>query len=123
MTRLSMATVDDWQQESTLLRFLSKQLAKGSLTLVLGAGVSDHFGLPSWPELIQRLFAAKRSSVPKKDPKRQAEDFRNRYFETDVPGFLKAVKLALYRDVRIDLDSMRSHNTLAAIASLVMASK
>jgi len=117
-----MATIDDWQQEPTLLRFLSKQLANGSLTLVLGAGVSDHFGLPSWRTLIKNLFAAKRSPVPRKDPKRQAEDFRNRYYESDVPGFLKAVKVALYRGVKVDFDSMRSHNTLAAIASLVMAS-
>ena len=123
MTRLSMATLDDWQQESTLLRFLSAQLVSGSLALVLGAGVSDHFGLPGWPLLIKTLFSSKRSAVPRKDPKRQAEDFRNQYYENDVPGFLKAVKLALYRDVKIDFESMRSHNTLAAIASLVMASR
>jgi SIR2-like domain len=101
---------------------LSEQLASGSLTLILGAGVSAHFGLPSWPEPVERLFQSRRTTTPEKDLKRQAEYFRNRYHKDDVGGFLSAVRSALYRDVSIDFDSMRSHNTMAAIASIVMVS-
>jgi hypothetical protein len=117
-----MASLADYEDDETLNKYLSEQLTAGSLTLVLGAGVSTHFGLPSWKKLIGRLFKAKRAATPKRDPKRQAEEYRNRYHKNDVKGFLKAVRTALYRDISIDLDAMRSHNTMAAVASVIMVS-
>ena len=123
MVRVRMPSVDDFENDSTLLNFLSDQLLGGNLTILLGAGISVYFGLPSWRELIERLFASKRSTVPNIDQKRQAEYFRNKFYPDDKLGFLNAVKSALYQDVKADFDVMRGHTTLAAISSLVMASK
>ena len=73
---LAMA-YDDWDQ---LCDLLASAVSQGRLVPVLGAGVSMPFGLPSWPALLDRLYANVHESRPASTDRleRQTENFRDR---------------------------------------------
>lgn len=117
---------DDFADDDRLRRYLAEQLRNGRLALVLGAGISAPLGLPTWPKLIQQLFRARHRQPPKEcSLADQAEHFRTSFFKNDRKGFVRAIHNALYRGgkVKVGFDQLRRNPTLAAIASLVMASR
>lgn len=118
-----MPTRDYFENPAELEKYLAKQLLEGRLAVALGAGTSVAFGLPNWSQLLKRLYEARRSRCPMGiDLKKQAEDFRLKYYKDDHPGFLAAVKKALYKSAKTDFLAMRKNTTIAAVASLAMAS-
>jgi len=114
---------DDFNDRGQLVDYLAHQLVYGRLALVLGAGISRPFGLPSWEDLITGLFATRGSTPPAEPPERQAEFFRLQYYAADAKGFMDAVHDVLYNNVKVDFAALRANGTLAAIGSLVMASR
>jgi hypothetical protein len=117
-----MVLHDDFTDRDQLIEYLASQLNRGRLALVLGAGISKPFGLPKWEELLQRLFTAQGKPLPSDTPERQAEYLRLTHFSGNPRGFTDAIHQALYTGVSADFASLRGNGTLAAIASLVMAS-
>jgi hypothetical protein len=124
MAKVEMAKRADFDEFSILKKYLAKQLDRGRLALVLGAGISTAFKLPGWKELLKRLYALRGVRPPKgADLKQQADYFRVTYFKNDKKGFIEAVKEALYQGVSVNFQDLRRSPTLGAIGSLVMASQ
>jgi SIR2-like protein len=124
MAKVDMAKRADFDQPVLLQKYLAKQLNRGRLALVLGAGISTAFKLPAWKELLQKLYASKGATPPKgADLKSQADHFRVTYFKGDKKGFIEAVRDTLYAGVSVNFEDLRRNATLGAIGSLVMASQ
>lgn len=123
MARIQMGLLEEWEDRTTLQRFLASQLLRGRIALVLGAGISRSFGLPTWEELIQRLYESKGAIPPPgKTLERQAEHFRRSFFDGRDREYTEAVREALYRGSRFDFGRLRRQPELAAIGALVMSS-
>ncbi|MER9730889.1 SIR2 family protein [Mesorhizobium sp. M0217] len=115
---------DSWQNEDSLVDHLAAQLVAGRLGLFLGAGVSKFFDLPDWKTLVERMSIAAGEGMPPDgfNPIAKAEALRVKHYKTD-PAFNAAVKKALYDGVTLDFAMISENRLLAAIGSLVMASR
>jgi hypothetical protein len=113
-----MSEYEDW---STLSDYLARQLVRGRMELVLGAGTSRHFGLPDWKALIRNLYSLHGAKPPKKPGTVQAEIFKNQYHTRNQDSFLLEVKKVLYDNVKIGFDQMMSHHVLSGILSMLLA--
>jgi len=124
MASVRMSRRDDFDDGKSLTKYLAEQLMQGRLALFLGAGISVPFGLPNWKKLVKQLYASQRQSPPsKKSFEQQAELFRIKYYSNDRTGFITAVRKALYAGVHVDLGALRTNGTLAALGTMMMASR
>jgi hypothetical protein len=123
MTSVVMPTRDDFSDEPTLIRYMASQLVRGRLALVLGAGISMPFGLPSWEILIERLFEGKEKPDGDFSLQVLAEYYRRTFHDDDYEGYINAIHRALYKDCEVSLNAMRTNPTLSAVGALVMASR
>lgn len=125
-TRLmaNMNVADSWKDESTLVEYLAKQLILGRLAIVLGAGISQFYGLPKWAELIENICRdLGEPPMPSGgDPLLKAGTLKAKYFNGNEQGFSEAVKKALYKNIRPDFQSIRKNDLLSAIGALSMSS-
>jgi hypothetical protein len=91
---------------------------KGKLVLVLGAGVSMSFGLPSWDALLQKLMVTtlekdkNASSVLSKlfsklfNPSPLiAGRYLQKYFDNNQISFEESVRSILYQEIKREIDS------------------
>lgn len=118
---VEMSRMGEFETWSTLKTYLARQLVGGRLAVVLGAGTSTHFGLPTWTTLIERLYSRHGSTPPPKRETIQAEEFKNQYHRRDQESFFSEVKDALYEGITIGFDQMMTHYTLAGVLSMLMA--
>jgi hypothetical protein len=104
---------------------LASELVRGRLALLLGAGVSDFYGLPGWNKLVDQICARLHEPKlkPNEDPILKIAALRISQFKGKTPSFLKIVAEELYRGTSVDLEKIRQNALLAAIGSLVMASR
>ncbi len=123
MAKVILPDHADFADRDQLTDYLAHQLVHGRMALVLGAGISKPFGLPEWDELILQLFATQGETPPTDTAKRQAQFFRLKFFKGNVAGFLDELHKVLYANANPDFASLRVKSTLAAIGSLVMASR
>lgn len=121
--RVGTALRNVFDNDTTLVEHLATQLHYGRVVIFLGAGFSAPFGLPTWNDLLKRLFKAKGKKPPKgKTVEEQAEIFRSLYYQNNTEKYLSSVKDALYSKFDGQLSTMRKSETLSAIAALVMNS-
>lgn len=113
-----------WRDETSLLKYLAGELQAGRLTVFLGAGASGWYGLPGWPELLERMYEdvgmtpGAGLSLPA-----QAQQLLDGPCAGRTDEFLGLTKQALYRDVEVGFSRLRADNLLASIGALVMASQ
>ena len=114
-----------WLDEGKLIEYLGGQLLRGRLALLLGAGVSVPFGLPSWECLLTRMSNnVGFGPLPDKaDLLRRAQAIKDKHFSNDEDGFLELTHACLYDGVSVEMASLERHPLLSAIGSLVMASR
>lgn len=114
-----------WSDETKLINYLAGQLVTGRLALLLGAGVSISFGLPGWNDLIRQMSKSAKFErfKPTDNALRRAQAIKDERFSDDENGFLDLVQSSLYKGVEIELEQLINHKLLAAIGSLVMASR
>lgn len=114
---------EDYIEQNRWIHLLVEHLSKGSLALVLGAGVSADLKLPTWMTLVQRC--CDRAGVPY-DPDRLAE--RHGQYMDEVEGklapheYTDLVASALYEDVSLGSDVCQSP-LLIALGALLMGSR
>lgn len=115
-----------WRNERTLKKFLSLELAAGRLTLVVGAGVSQEFGLPNWPELTAKIFEDARLEKPDGADRMTEEELAtvllsDGFHNNDVE-FARAIGRSLYpEDFKLDLERLKDNALLLAITAMAIA--
>jgi SIR2-like domain len=117
-----MSLEDEWADYGIRQKYLGDQLNDSAICLILGAGISVPFGLPSWDGLLDNLYTGRESIRPKSDLPRQAEYFRTKVCGGRNTEFVEKVGEALYRGKSVDFETLRKNATLGAIGALVMNS-
>lgn len=111
-----------WRREKTLKEFCARQLLKGRLALVLGAGTSMGCGLPDWDELIKRSFGVLNKKTSIKDNKKAAELLLANHCNSDRIKFSVVIQKALYKNYKLSAKDLSQRELLSAIAALTMSS-
>lgn len=114
---------DCFEDRDCLVEHLATQLAKGRLALVLGAGVSMAFGLPSWERLVDRCFTLVSTSRPTTSSlEASAEYLFTNVFKRDRLSFAEHVRRALFQDFDFTMNGLRKNALLGAIGAMAMVS-
>jgi hypothetical protein len=114
---------DSFEDRDMLIEILATQLFLGRLALVVGAGISMGFGLPSWEELVNRCFHLAGEIRPSGlSPEVASERLFVDVFKRDKLAFAEHVRRALYKGFNLSMSSLRGNPLLAAIGALSMAS-
>lgn len=119
-----MNVADSWNDETLLIQHLAEQLTLGRLAIVIGAGVSQFYGLPSWTELMNRMCRScgEPDLTTGDDPLAKADVLKARHYSSDEAGFSAAVKTALYSGITGNFEDIRKNDLLSAIGALAMSS-
>lgn len=88
---------------------------------MLGAGVSQGFNLPTWDNLVARMYSSLEQEFPAGSSINEAsEALKNKFYKGDNIGFSTLVRECLYKDC-INPDTLTSP-LLQAITSLLVSS-
>jgi hypothetical protein len=118
-----LQNIASFNDASTLQQICADQLRRGRLALVLGAGVSVGFGLPSWKSLIKRTFKiAKRSRRKDWSNEDAAEDLLANGASGDRVKLATMVRKALYEGYTFTTEELATNELLVALGALTMAS-
>lgn len=119
-----MATALQFTNEALVKDLLARQLRHGRLALLIGSGISRPFGLPSWEDLVDRIFSKKNDSRPAGfDLTMAAELAEKRHYPGNRAAFESAVHQALYLDAKLSFRDLRRSDVLCAIGALVISSR
>jgi hypothetical protein len=105
------------------LDLLASQLFHGRLMLVLGAGISFGFNLPSWNELTKRAASIAKCVVPASlTPEESADHILHNGCNGDELKFATVVREGLYQGYDSSVETLSANRLLAALGALTMAS-
>jgi hypothetical protein len=123
MVNLNIAA--NWNDEKTVIEHLAGELVRGRLGLLLGAGISQFYKVPTWQKFVDQICARCKEPllVTGDDLMMKIAAIRVKHFKNKQKEFLKVATEELYRDAPTDFEELRKSSTLAAIGALVMASQ
>lgn len=115
-------TTAQFEDDETLSGYLSDELKASRLALILGAGLSVPFKMPSWDALVDSCCAAAavKIGVPRPDNRDLAEEVRVAC--KSYADYLDLVRKQLYAGRSVSMDALTANRTLSAIAALAMSS-
>lgn len=115
-------TTSQFEDDETLSDYLGEELLSSRLALVLGAGLSAPFKLPTWDDLVDTCCSAVGVSIPSKRPDNRdlAEEVRVACKQDDA--YLNLVRAQLYAGRSVSMEALTANRTLSAIAALAMSS-
>lgn len=124
MTFGPLAAPEHWETEETVDAFLASELSRGRLALVLGAGASFGFNLPSWDDLVSRLYRGKKEPLPTSGTATEKADFlRRKHFGNDRSAFAQFVRECLYQGIAsLQDDVLLKSKLLQAIGAMLSKS-
>jgi hypothetical protein len=118
-----MRDVESFKNDDILTSFLAQQLDQGALAIVLGAGISIPLGLPSWPDLLQKLAdKLTKALATGLGPDEQAEALFHASGLTALE-FAEQVRALLYQGVDRSFSGLLNSHLLAALGALAMPSR
>ena len=99
---------DAWDRVEGLKEFLGEQLYRGRVALVLGAGASFGFGLPSWTQLVDGVFTNAGESRPEDTSDEVAAEWLLRKkLHGDSEALTSLVRTVLYADFDDSVGTLR----------------
>jgi hypothetical protein len=121
--KYSMNNMDQWENEVLLYSHLANHLNNCRIVLVLGAGVSEEFGLPNWQKLISDLYKLKgHTENDKLSPEQKILYFKEKLCSNAI-DYMSSIQKALYEGYNFDFKNLKNFSTLSALSALIMASK
>lgn len=119
-----IATEAAWQRPDFIDKFLANQLSRGSVSLVVGAGVSMGFQLPSWDDLVKQMYRTKREKLPTKrrSAPEMCDALKLKYFAGNDLQFSELVRDSMYRKIDADPSLVLSSPLLQAVGSFLVSS-
>ena len=104
-----------------ICRDLSDLLHQGRILFVLGSGVSVGLGLPSWTDLVRRLFKLNGVETPDTyDVRTQVDYYLKKTGSRDSTAFLDAVQESLYYNAMPAIERLGESPLLRAIGALLL---
>lgn len=118
-----MKTIDTWDQKDCEY-FLAGELSRGTLSLVIGTGVSlsTEMGIPDWEEIITRLVKNTKfdaSDVPNPSDLLKMAEFISIHCSENSLNFIDEVRISLYQNLQ---SVTTNFNLLHALGALVIGS-
>lgn len=119
-----ITTESAWRKADFVDAFLAKQLSRGSVSLVVGAGVSMGFQLPSWNELVKRMYREKAEKLPtrRRSAPEMSETLKRKFFAGKDLEFSNLVRDSLYKKTDGDPSIVLSSPLLQAVCSFLVSS-
>ena len=123
MSSSGMISADDWNDADKVdTLFLAERLSQGRLAIMLGAGASFGYGLPSWEKLIHNAYdLCKRPYPTGSTPNDASEHLLATQCLGEEKCLAPLIQQALYKDFKSD-PVLQPTPLLTAIGALVMAS-
>lgn len=113
-----------YETRESLIGHLAQELNRGTLTLVLGAGVSVAYGLPNWDTLVARLCQImKHRRRAGESNEALAEAIRTEKCGGDRARFAESVRKALFYEFDMSMVELRRKDLLAAIGALTLVAQ
>jgi hypothetical protein len=104
-------------------KYLGDHLFRGSLALVLGAGVSKPLGLPSWAELLKTCFAYIKVSPYKGNDLELAATRLNEVCESKGMDVKDVLRACLYPTKGISPPVLMTSKRMGALGAMLMGSR
>ncbi len=109
-----------FSRPQNLKTWLARALNQGKLRLVLGAGVSQEIGLPSWSDLVARLERHCQKTFAGNDDTEKSEAILRNGFYRDRIKFAEAVRKCLYEGYDSTLAGLSTRRLMIALSALAI---
>lgn len=119
MSMSTLSTSTFWENTTSVDDYLASQLVKGRLAVIIGAGASFGFGLPSWEALVTQLYLKKGQPLPSGTMIDVSALFQSTYFNGKSQNFAEYVRECLYPIDGVEENLLWKSELLRALAALL----